>query len=302
MPKPGQDHEHYVWSPISKRPAIRWPNGARAALCVMVVLDLYEWRMPAGGFRPNGTPPHGARAWSHHEYGHRIGIFAVMDVLDKHGIRATIAMDAGTADNYPAIVRECQKRDWEFIGHGMSLQQPISTKMTEEQERKYVRTSLDSLQRATGTRPIGWLGIDFNESSRTPGLLADEGIQYICDWPNDEQPYRMKTRNAYFLPTLLDLDDEYTMGPPRYVPVAEYGRMLQSAFDTIYRDSAAGGRMMAFSLHPYLIGQPFRVKHLDSALGHISKFGDVWKATGKDIIEAFAATQEGANTTWAGKA
>lgn len=292
MPKLGQDHEHYEWSPISTRAAIRWPNGARAALCVIVTLDLFEWRMPTDGFRPSGTQPHGARAWSHHEYGHRVGIFTVMDVLDKYGIRATIAMDAGTADNYPFIVQECQKRSWEFIGHGLTLQRAISSKMTEEQERNYVRESLDSLQRATGTRPVGWLGIDFNESSRTPELLADEGVLYVCDWPNDEQPYKMKTRNAYFLPTLLDLDDEYTMGLSRHVPVAEYGRMMQNAFDAIYRDSAKGGRMMAFTLHPYLIGQPFRVKHLDIALAYISKFGDVWKATGREIIEAYAAQRK----------
>ena len=288
MHKAGQDHEHYEWRPIATRPRVRWPNGARAALCVLVVLDVYEWKMRAGDFRPASAPPHGPRAWSHHEYGHRVGIFSVMDVLDKHGIRATVAMDGATAENYPFIVQECQKRGWEFIAHGLTLQRPITSRMTEEQERAYVRGSIAAVQRGTGIRPVGWLGIDFNESARTPELLADEGILYVCDWPNDEQPYKMKNRNAYFLPTLLDLDDEYTMAAPRNVPVMEYGQMLQRAFDAIYQDSGDSGRVMAFTLHPYLIGQPFRVKYLDVALAHISNFGGVWKATGREIVEAYA--------------
>jgi peptidoglycan/xylan/chitin deacetylase (PgdA/CDA1 family) len=211
-----------------------------------------------------------------------------MEVLDRYGIKATVAMDAATADNYPFIVQECQKRKWEFIGHGLTMQRIITSKMNEEQERDYIRTSLNSLQKATGVRPVGWLGGEFSESTRTPQLLAEEGVRYVCDWPNDEQPYKMKGQDAYFLPTLLELDDEYSMRAPRFLPVTEYCQMLQDAFDVVYHDSARSGRVLAFTLHPYLMGQPFRVKYLDLALAHMTKYGALWKATGKEIIDWYA--------------
>lgn len=292
--KPGMDQEHYNWSPISTRPLLKWPDGARVALCIIINLEHFEWTIPPDGFMPRGPQgpqqlPHSpSTPWSHHEYGHRVGLFNVMEVLDKYGIKATVAMDAATADNYPFIVQECKKRDYEFIGHGLTMQRLITSTMNEEQEREYIRTSLSSLQKATGTRPVGWFGVEYSESARTPELLAEEGMRYVCDWPNDEQPYKMKTKNAYFLPVMLELDDEHTMRAPRFVPVTEYCQMLQDGFDILYRDGAQSGRVLALSLHPYLIGQPFRVKYLDKALEHITRYGALWKATGKEIIDWYA--------------
>ena len=103
----GMDHPHYQWSPIVNRGKLRWPNDARVALCVVVNLEHMEWTDPedsfthllAGGMGSRGTPDF-ART-SHREYGHRVGIFRVLDTLESHGIKATMAMDAVPAENYP---------------------------------------------------------------------------------------------------------------------------------------------------------------------------------------------------------
>ena len=294
--RPGMDHDHYDWSPISKRPRLKWPNDARVALCVIVSLEHFEWNIPETGLTPPG--PYGKKwfhpftnAWSRREYGHRVGIFNVMETLGRYGIRATVALDAATAENYPFIVKECRSREWEFIGHGLSLQRVISSKMNEEQEREYIRTSLNAVQKATGIRPVGWFGSQYSESPRTPQLLVDEGIRYICDWPNDEQPYRMKGNDAFFLPVTLELEDEFAMGGPRYLPITDYCQILQDAFDTLYHEGERTGRLLALSLHPHLIGQPFRVKYLNKALAHICKHNAVWKATGQEIIDSYARQQ-----------
>ena len=109
----GMDHEHYDWSPLTKRGVLRWPEDARVALCVIVNLEQMEWTQAqgsysvelAGGLGPRSYPDYGRL--THREYGHRVGIFRVLDVLGKHGIKATIAMDALTAENYPYLVDHC---------------------------------------------------------------------------------------------------------------------------------------------------------------------------------------------------
>ncbi len=293
--QPGMDHDQYDWSPITSRPRLTWPNGAHVALCVVVSLDQFEWAPPSNAYVPDALKlPTGqglffpqVSAYSKHEYGNRVGVFNVMEALDRYGIRATAALDSMTAENYPFIVAECMKRQWEFVGHGISVQRIITSEMTEQEEREYIRTSLDAVEKATGQRPVGWFGQEYGESTRTPGLLAEAGIRYLCDWPNDDQPYRMKMP-LYSLPVSLELDDLFAMAAPRFMSVMDYGRMLKDAFDTLYRDGENTGRLMVMNLHPYFIGQPFRVKYLEEALEHITAHPKVWKATGEEIIDWFA--------------
>ncbi len=291
----GMDHQHYDWSPVVTREALRWPQGARVALCVIVNLEHAEWHPPegyfepanlAGGFSPRPFPDY-AR-YSHREYGHRVGIFRVLDTLEKHGIRPTVAMDALTAENYPYLVKHCLQRGCEIIGHGVSVSRMITSEMSEEAERGYIRESIEALTHATGSAPRGWLGPEYGESARTPQLLAEAGISYVCDWANDEQPYAMKVPQGelYALPIMLELDDVKALWDRR-IPVTRYTTMLKEGFDVMYRDGAESGRLLVLNLHPWLIGQPFRIAYLDSALGYMTARQGVWAATGSEVIDWF---------------
>src|SRR5215470_10183384 len=139
--------------------------------------------------------------YGNHEYGNRVGVFRILAVLDKHAIKPTLALDKAVADNYPFLVEEGQKRDAEFIAHGLSRRRIIHIGMSEDEERQYIRASIAAVEKATGKRPIGWSGPDFQETPNTPNLLAAAGIRYVCDWGNDEQPYKMtlKERELYSL-------------------------------------------------------------------------------------------------------
>ena len=290
--RPGMDHEHHDWSPISTRGVLRWPDNARVALCVIVTLEHTEWSPPEGTFSADQAGGLGARPFpdyarfSHREYGHRVGIFRILDTLERHGIKATVAMDAQTAENYPYLVKHCMDRGCEIIGHGISASQMITSDMTVEEEAAYIRESVDALKRATGAAPKGWMGPDYGESARTPGLLAQAGISYVCDWANDEQPYPMKTSagELFALPSMLELDDLHAMSTRR-VTIDRYALLLKDGFDAMYRDGEHNGRLLALNLHPWLIGQPFRIGFLDDALGHIFKHQGVWAATGSEIID-----------------
>ncbi len=293
--RPGMDHEHYTWSPIHTREPLRWPDHARVALCVLVNLELMELDPPEGSVKVArlagglGRLPYPDYArLSHREYGHRVGIFRVLDVLEKHGIAATIAMDALTAEHYPYLVQHCQQRGCEIIGHGLSVSRMITSRMSEAEERDYIRTSLDILTQATGHVPQGWFGPEYGESERTPQLLAAAGLSYVCDWANDEQPYRMTTPEGHLiaLPIALELDDAYALWERR-VPVDRYATMLSESFEGLYQDGDQTGRLLVLNLHPWLIGQPFRIGFLDAALGGIMRRQGVWAAPGAAIVDWF---------------
>ena len=297
----GQDHDHYDWSPIVSRPVLRWPDNARVALCAIVNLEHFDWDMPpdapapvsmvagamgSGGLGSGIGPFPNIAGYSQHEYGNRVGVFRVLRVLDKYGIRPTIAMDKTVAENYPFLVSECQKRGSEFIAHGITVRQIIHAGMSEAEERAYIREAIEGLERATGVRPVGWSGPEFQESVNTPGLLAAEGISYVCDWSNDEQPYRMNTSEGdlYSLGVNLDLDEMFIHLNGRRL-INEYEQIIKDEFDGLYRDGAKTGLMLVLNLHPWVIGQPWRIRYLDRALAHIDKYSGVWKATGREIVD-----------------
>ena len=290
----GMDHDHYDWSPIVKRGVLNWPDNARVALCVIINLEHMEWQPPEGSVTTRLSGGLGDRRFpdyprmSHREYGHRVGIFRVLDALDKHGVKATIAMDALTAENYPYLVNHCLQRGCEIIGHGISASRIISSKMSETEEQAYIQTSLATLKRATGSAPIGWLGSEYGESTRTPQLLAKAGIRYVCDWTNDEQPYRMSVPKGtlFSLPTMNELDDVYAHWN-RHVSLARWVRMVTEAFDVMHEDGAQQGRLLAWTIHPWLVGQPFRIGYLAEALEHMTQRG-AWTATGKEIIDWYS--------------
>ena len=291
-PRFGMDHDHYDWSPVVSRKRLRWPQRARVALAAIVVLDHLDFRPPEGSVQPPGLyhrPLPEYWAFTHRQYGLRVGAFRVLEALARHDVTPTVAMDALTAENCPYLVRHCVERGYEIIGHGMAVSRMITSRMTEAEERRYIGESLDALARATGTTPRGWLGPEFGESARTPGLLAEAGVRYVCDWANDEQPYPMKTPSGelFALPLILDLDDVFALRDRRF-PVDGYVRTVKQAFDRIYRDAAKSGRLFVLTIHPYLMGQPFRIGFLDDALRHMRRRKGVWSASGGEIVEWYS--------------
>jgi allantoinase len=147
-----------------------------------------------------------------------------------------------------------------------------------------------AVREATGRMPGGWFGPEYGESSRTPQLLAEAGIRYVCDWANDEQPYRMTApQPLYALPVMVELDDAFALRDRRF-RVDEYALHVKEGFDTIWRDSERSGRLLTLNLHPWLMGQPFRIGFLDDALQHMLARGQVWPGTGAEIIAAYCAT------------
>jgi allantoinase len=278
-------------STILSRPPVVWPGGDKVAFAVAVSLEYYELQPPPNAFIPPSLPggfgraPYpDMRAFSQREYGNRVGIFRVMDALDRHSVRATAAVDANVASRYPYLIGQFRRRGWEVACHGISLTQVISNQMSGEQEREYISSSMQHIEQATGIKPGGWHGPEYGESERTPMLLAEAGFDYVLDWPNDEQPYWMTTPagSIVSLPMALELDDVVATYHRR-LTMARWHRAVIEAIDQLLADGSTIGRHLVLNVHPWLMGHPHRISFLQDLLKQVRERDGVWIATAGEI-------------------
>ncbi len=274
----------FPYTPITERPELRWPNRARLALWIVPNIEFFplnEKVFFGAGFLPD------VLAWSVRDYGARVGIFRIMEVLDKYGIRGTVALNSDVCDAYPQIIEEAKKRSWEFMGHNQSNSRPLN-QIPPETERDVIFATFKRIEQATGARPRGWLSGGLIETWNTLDCLVEAGCQYICDWVNDDQPYLMNLNGKQLvsIPYSSEANDFGAFLRYGRTP-GEFEAMLRRQFDVLYRESEVSGRVMAVSIHPFLIGVPHRIGALDSALDYICGHNDVWLTTGSEIIEHY---------------
>jgi peptidoglycan/xylan/chitin deacetylase (PgdA/CDA1 family) len=286
------DYGPFPYSPVNRRPALRWPNGARLALWVIPNIEFFSLKRPLAGhpFEKAGTDVPTVRAWGQRDYGNRIGIFRVMDVLDRYGIRATATVNADICDHHPQILEDALARGWELMGHNLTNGIRL-TGLKPDEERAVIEGSLDKLEKFSGRRPRGWLGAGLAETWNTLDVLAQSGVEYVSDWVNDDQPYEMDTqpRKLVYLPYSYEINDS----PQLYYrdrSIEEFETMIRHQFDVLYEEGAQSARVMAICLHPYLIGVPHRIGGLDRALKYITSHAGVWCATGGEIVDAWRAS------------
>lgn len=289
----GMDNPWYDYSPFPTRPRLVWPRNARVAFFVLLHLEYWELDPAKDSHRdPRLVGEFGSfvpdyRSWTQREYGNRTGIFRVLDVLDRYQIHAGVAVNALAAERYPYLVEQFKKRRYEFIGHGHSANRMITSKMSEAEETKEIAEAITTIEKAAGVRPKGWLGQDYGESQRTPQLLADASLDYVLDWPNDDQPYAMKVgRKFVALPNQPEWDDVQQL-VLRRIAMPRYPDIVAEAFELLHRE---GGQVFNLSIHPWLMGMPHRIKYLDEALRRVERFGNVWHATPGEVARHYMDT------------
>jgi peptidoglycan/xylan/chitin deacetylase (PgdA/CDA1 family) len=252
-------------------------------------------------FKPPGalvTAYPDLRHYTLRDYGNRVGIFRVMKALDRHGIRASVAVNAAVAARYPALIGECTARGWEILAHGLDMDHLHYEGLPVAEERALVAGSLAILREASGQQVRGWLSPAKCESRATLDLVAEAGLDYVCDWVNDDMPYpvRAGARTIHAMPHPSDSDD-YAVLINNHHDEDEFRDQLIDQFDALYAEAAAqGGRLMAISLHPWIIGQPYRIGALEDALAHIAQHPEVWPATGAEILDAWTAQRTAQGT------
>ncbi|MBT4686908.1 MAG: polysaccharide deacetylase family protein [Rhodospirillaceae bacterium] len=292
--RPGMDHDLYPYSSILTRPQLSWPGEKRLAIWVVLHLEQWELQSPASAIRDarfkgefgNFFPDY--RTYSTREYGNRVGIFRILDVLDRYQIPVTVAANAALCDARPQLIEECLKRGYEIAAHGSHATRMITSKMSRTQEEDYIHQAMATVRQNSGVEQVGWIGQDFGESPRTPQILSQAGVDYLGDWPNDDQPYWLTLDPPLVsLPYHVEWDDG-TLMALRQLTAPRYGQMVREAADRLQQDATDGpARMMSIGLHPWVVGQPQRVRYLDQILAHLQTMDGLWFAAGRDIAASF---------------
>jgi allantoinase len=285
--RPGPDHSLYRHAPLPDRAPLRWPNNARVALVVFLYFETWELDPPhgavydkrhdgvIGGLFPN------YKTFAQYEYGNRVGIMRVLDLLDRYQLPVTVAANSGACEKYPYLVGEFRARDYELAAHGSFATRMLSSRMSEAEERDAIEAPLDGVARATGTRPRGWIGQDYGESTITPRLLAEAGLRYVVDWGNDDQPYWLQTQPPLLsIPNQAEWDDVQMIWHRKVHP-AVWRDTVVEAFARLHQDGAVFG----LHIHPWLLGQPHRIGYLEAAVAKIAAASEVWRTTAVGLAE-----------------
>ena len=278
----------YDYLPYAKRPRIEWPDGAQLAFWVAPNIEFYELdppKNPTRGSWPRPAPD--VLGYSYRDYGNRTGFWRMMEAMDRCGVRGSVSLNVAVCEHHPEIIKACAERGWEFYSHG-TYNTRYMFNMSEEQERALIQDSIDTIKKHTGQRLDGWLSPALSYTERTLDLVAEMGLTYICDLFHDDQPGPVKAKKGRLtsVPYSLEMND-FIVYNVNLVSPRHYGDILKRQFDRLYAEGAESGTVMCIPLHPYLIGQPYRIKAFEEALRYIAGHDKVWLATGREIAKHF---------------
>jgi peptidoglycan/xylan/chitin deacetylase (PgdA/CDA1 family) len=281
-----QPRDRAAYSAIVDRPPLRLPGDARIAVWTIVNLEVWDIGKPMA--RQVLPAPTGqvllpdVPNWSWHEYGMRVGVWRFFKLFERLGIAPTLSINARVCEDYERVARQALEAGWEFMGHSWE-QGPIHK---EADQRAMIHRSMDALERFTGTRPAGWLGPGLTQTLETPELLAEAGVQYIGDWVYDDEPTTIHTDKGPLvtLPYTVELNDI----PMMLVQHHESDYLLKRAidqFDRLYEEGAERAKIMSLAIHPYISGQPHRIKYLERFYEHVAKHSGVLHWNGVQLLD-----------------
>ena len=288
-------HNRFDYSPIHRRADYRWPNGARLAVYIGFNLEHFAFGEGLGAQIGAATPQPDVLNYSWREYGNRVGAWRCLELFDQLGLPAGALINTALYDHCPELVAACVARGDELIGHGHSNAERQG-QFDEEAEGELLLGCRELITSISGQTPAGWLSPWISESRHTPDLLAEADYRYTLNWCHDDQPLPMRTRSGrtlWSVPYPQELND-IPMIVGRQMDAKDFAQMVIDNTDEMLEQSRAQPLVMGLALHPYLVGQPYRLRHLRRALQHLAAArdrGEVWFTTPGRICEFAAGLQ-----------
>jgi allantoinase len=277
--------ERVPFSAIVDRPKLRLPDGGRIIIWTIVNLEVWDIARPMA--RQILPAPTSAALlpdvpnWSWHEYGMRVGFWRILPLYERLNIRPTLSINARVCLDYPRLAETARDAGWEFMAHSWE-QGPIHQ---EDDQPGMIARSLETIERFTGKRPMGWLGPGLTQTYDTPEYLAAAGIRYIGDWVYDDEPTKIETAKGPLvtLPYTVENND-IPMMIVQHHEAAYWTQKGIDTFDRLYMEGAERPRVMAIAIHPYISGQPSRIKYLETLYDYIDRFPGVLHWNGEEIL------------------
>jgi allantoinase len=283
---PLRHHHRFDYLPITRRADYDWPGGARLAVYLGVNHEHFAFGEGLGARLGPPSPEPDVLNFSWREYGNRVGAWRCLELFDALALPAGTLINTALYDHCPELVAACVARGDELIGHGHtnSVRQGD---LNADDESAMIRACRDAIREHSGTAPSGWLSPWISESHATPDLLAAAGYRYTLNWCHDDQPLPMRTDSGtlWAVPYPQELNDIPAI-MARQMSAPAFADMIVDQFEEMSRQSRAQPLVMGIALHPYIVGQPHRLKHLRRALETIARArdaGTVWFTTPGEI-------------------
>jgi peptidoglycan/xylan/chitin deacetylase (PgdA/CDA1 family) len=283
-----KSHGRYAYSAITRRRDYSWPDGQRLAVYIGFNVEHFEFGAGLGAALGPRSPEPDVLNYSWRDYGNRVGVWRCLEVFDALKLPVGAIINTALYDYCPEVVDAFVKRGDELIAHGYTNSERQS-EMKEDEERALIAGCRERIKKESGKAPVGWLSPWISESHATPDLLAEAGYKYTLNWCHDDQPTQFKTKGGelWSIPYPQELND-VPMIVLRQMDARDFADMMVDNFDEMLAQAKAQPLVMGIALHPYLVGQPYRLRHLRRALQHIANAKGVWFTTPAKIWEAVA--------------
>nr|HPU51801.1 polysaccharide deacetylase family protein [Burkholderiaceae bacterium] len=279
------------------RPFYRWPGRAGLAVYLALNLEHFAFGEGMGATLGPASPQPDVLNFSWREYGNRVGAWRCLELFDELGMPAAALINTALYDHCPELIQACVERGDELVGHGHTNAERQG-QWEEQTERDLLAQCRERILSQSGAAPSGWLSPWISESRLTPDLLAETGYRYTLNWCHDDQPVAMRTRSGarlWSIPYPQELND-IPMIMARQMDGKDFAGMIIDQFDEMLEQSRRQPLVMGIALHPYIVGQPYRLRHLRRALQHIARCSEqepVWLTTPgaicRHVVQASAA-------------
>ena len=280
------DNTLYEYEPITERPKLEFPNGARLAFYVGLNIEHFRVDMPVSGGKSIPDPQKlGAR-----DYGTRVGIWRMMELFDEVGVRASAITNSDVCTQYPQIIKAGVERDWAWIAHGQT-NSIRESEMSVHDEEVFLSEMISVFDDSLPSRPRGWLGPGLSETFATPQILRNFGFDYLLDWCCDDQPFPLTIPGMLSVPYSLGVNDASLMNGGTHTG-SEYEEIVMDQFEVLLDEAERRGVVMALPIHTYIAGQPARFKYLARILRRICSTDGVWVCTSDDIANHYLASMK----------
>lgn len=295
---------HYDYVPLPKRLPLKWPNGARLALIVTINLEFWdllkEGDQPyyAGGPpvipdpMPANVPDFPNFSWR--EYGHRVGVWRMFDTFDAAGVPASCTMNAKMGLERRDIIDAANERGFELVAHNYEQGDLLTNyHFDKKAETNLIRDALQVYKDTVGRPARGWLSSSLRSTTQTADILVEEGLSFICDYMNDEQPYMINTPGGQIVSTPYSVEiNDFTFFHRRGMSTSAVLELLKEQFDQLYLEGESSGRLMNIGLHPHVAGHPYRIRALREFLEYAKGHDGVWWAKREEIADWYRANHE----------
>jgi peptidoglycan/xylan/chitin deacetylase (PgdA/CDA1 family) len=283
--RPLKAHGRYSYSAITRRPDFSWPGRKRLAVYLGFNLEHFEFGTGLGAALGPRSPEPDILNYAWRDYGNRVGAWRCLELFDSLKLPAGAIINTALYDYCPELVEACVKRGDELIGHGHTNSERQG-ELAEEREIALLKSCKERIEKESKVRVDGWLSPWISESFATPDLLAETGYRYTLNWCHDDQPVEFTTRSGklWSIPYPQELND-IPMIVARMMGAEEFADLIVDNFDEMLEQSREQSLVMGIALHPYIVGQPYRLKHLRRALRYIAKNRKVWFTTPGKICD-----------------